>query len=153
MNVAILVQDLVERFLTNNPFLICEKLNISVVKAKLPANINGFFRREGDEKVIVLNSLLDDQKATFCCAHELGHAIMHDKLNSVFLSSNSLFRTEKFETQADTFAAYLLFDDASILYDRLGICTPEQIASYYGVDKRIIKLRYESDLYESALKY
>lgn len=142
-NIPQIVDELVKKFGTKNPFEICKHLNIKVLRVYLPSNINGFFRNNCGDKCVFLSKSLSSKKAEFCCAHELGHALLHDKLNSIFLSSDTYFCTEKFENEADTFAAYLLFDDAEKLYNRLGLRTADEIANYYNIDKKTFTLRYE----------
>ena len=139
-----IVNELKDKFSTNNPFELCDLLGIIVLKIDLPENINGFFHYNGGRKCIYINNSLSKKKAEFCCAHELGHAILHNKMNTLYLSSDTFFHTEKFETQADTFASFLLFDDADILYEQYGLTTQSQICSFYGIDERIAKLRYEN---------
>ena len=41
-------------------------------------------------------------------AHELGHAILHPKINITYLESNTFYSKEKFEIATNTFAAELL---------------------------------------------
>ena len=144
-DIPALVRELTDKFKTNNPLELCRCLNIAVIYAELPQNINGFFSNSGGKKCVFLNKSLDKRKAQFCCAHELGHALLHDNLNSVFLSSDTYFCQQRFENQADTFAAFLLFDDAKILYNRLGLDTADDIKRYYNIDERIFALRYEKN--------
>lgn len=143
-DVTATAKNLIDKFKTRNPFEICDLMGISVVKIALPSNINGFFSNSGGEKIIFINNSLCDEKAIFCCAHELGHAIMHDNLNSVFLSSDTYFCSQKFENQADAFASHLLFEDADVLYERFGFTTADEISRYYNIDNRIFALRYEN---------
>lgn len=143
-NIPQIVDEIIKKYKTKNPFEICKSLDIQVVFVSLPSNINGFFRNNFGDKCIILSKSLSSKKAEFCCAHELGHALLHDSLNSVFLSSNTYFCTEKFENEADTFAAFLLFDDAESLYNRMGLCTAGEIANYYNIDKKTFNLRYEN---------
>ncbi|WP_412055234.1 ImmA/IrrE family metallo-endopeptidase [Bacillus altitudinis] len=43
------------------------------------------------------------------CAHELGHALLHNESNTPFLKRNTFFSTEKIELEANFFAMHLLF--------------------------------------------
>jgi Zn-dependent peptidase ImmA (M78 family) len=47
----------------------------------------------------------------YVCAHELGHAILHAKINTPYLSAYTLFSVAKIERQANTFAVELLLPD------------------------------------------
>lgn len=143
-DVTATAKDLIKKYKTRNPFEICDLMEIAVIKTALPSNINGFFSNSGGNKIIFINDALSEKKAQFCCAHELGHAIMHDNLNSVFLSSDTYFCSQKFENQADAFASHLLFEDANVLYERFGFTTADEISRYYNIDKRIFALRYKN---------
>ena len=143
IDIPSLTRELIEKYGTNNPFELCDYLDIATVFVALPPNINGFFQTIDGHKFIYLNNTLDKNKVDFCCAHELGHALMHNKMNTIFLSTNTYFSKEKLETQADRFAAFLLFDDADVLYDKFGITTQSEICNFYGIDDKTAKLRYE----------
>lgn len=144
-DITALVNKIVSEFKTRNPFEICDLMGLCVVKTALPTNINGFFSKTSGEKIIFINSSLDENKAKFCLAHELGHAIMHDSFNSVFLSSDTYFCCQKFENEADAFASHLLFEDAKVLYERFGLSTADEISRFYNIDSRIFALRYEKN--------
>ena len=106
--IARTIKSITERYGTCDPYIICDILGISVIKTELPSSTNGFFISLSGRKAIVINSALSGDIEKYCLAHELGHALLHEKLNWAFLSQNTYFVTTKFEREADLFAAYLL---------------------------------------------
>ena len=97
------VNKLIKNNNTNNPFLICEALDI-VVKYENLGSILGYCDTH-------FNSNALEEIHRFICAHELGHAILHPKINTPFLRNNTLFSVDKIERQANTFAVELLLPD------------------------------------------
>ena len=70
-------------------------------------------------------------------AHELGHAVLHKKVNCYFMRTKTLLNTSVFEHEANTFSAYLLISD-----DDIEQCyTVNQLSSVAGVPEEIVKLR------------
>lgn len=100
-----------ERYGTCDPQMICEILGISIINTDLPSSTKGFFISLSGKKAIVVNSSLSETDKKYCLAHELGHAFLHEHLNWMFLSQNALFVREKYEREADLFAAYLLLGE------------------------------------------
>lgn len=92
------------------PRELCEKMGISVLLHELPASINGFTVYMEGRPFIVLNNSLCDFEKRITTAHELGHIVLHKSTNTVALSINTSFCVNKYEREADCFAAYLLIE-------------------------------------------
>lgn len=132
---------LVQRYETADPFALCEHLDIEVLTVTLPFNINGFYTSFMNTPIIYLNDALADKpERRAVCAHELGHALLHGKHNSLFLKERTGFVAARYEKEADIFAGYLLLD-AQAVYDfhcndwtleQIGrfICLPEAVVEY-----------------------
>lgn len=130
-----------KKFKTNNPFELCEYLGIKVFFEDLGKNTNGFFQSAPKNKIIHINSRLSDMDKIFTCAHELGHAIFHYNSNVLFLENNTLLSFNKYEIEADTFAAKLLIND-----DFLDGCMDfpiDVIAKCKGIDCKYLKLKFD----------
>lgn len=56
-----------------------------------------------------INNALEREDQYVTCAHELGHFILHQGLNGIFLST-TLMLPNKYEIQADKFALHLLLE-------------------------------------------
>lgn len=117
-----IVDKLIQKYKTANPFEICDKMNINVSYKQL-GNLRGFYRYSKRNQFITLNINLNNLDKIVACAHELGHSIMHPDMNRIFLNS-TMFVSSKYEHEANRFAAYLLLT----YYGKLGI---ENIPSHY----------------------
>ncbi len=130
-----------KKFKTNDPFELCECLGIKVLFEDLGKNTNGFFQAAPRNKIIHINFRLSDMDKVFTCAHELGHAIFHYKSNVLFLEKNTLLSTNKYEIEADTFAAELLIND-NLLNEYKDFCI-EVVANCEGIDYKYLKLKFD----------
>lgn len=110
MDIKGTVNKLIKNNNTNNPFLICEALDI-VVKYENLGSILGYCDTHFRMRTIHINSNALEEIHRFICAHKLGHAILHPKINTPFLRNNTLFSVDKIERQANTFAVELLLPD------------------------------------------
>lgn len=135
------VNGLLETYGTLNPFELCDLMNIKIIYNNLGKEIKGFFQRTpNDYEIIHLNSELVPEEKKYICAHELGHAILHTDLSISFFIENTLQVKNKYEIQADKFAAELLLYDIKSNYEIEGL-TISQLSVYYGVPEHIIKLK------------
>lgn len=135
------VNYLKKKFKTSDPFELCECLGIKVFFEDLGKNTNGFFQAAPRNKIIHINSRLSDIDKFFTCAHELGHAIFHYKSNVLFLEKNTFLSTNKYEIEADLFAAELLIsDDFLSEYEDFSL---DSIANSVGIDYKYLKLKFD----------
>ena len=103
-----IVESLCEKNGTDSPFELCERLGIEAVSTELPDCTKGFCLMLSAGSAIVLNNRLNPREKRAVLAHELGHAVLHEGCNYMFMSSNTGFVTGKYEKEADLFAAHLL---------------------------------------------
>lgn len=96
------------------PYDIAAKLGIIVVKEDL-GNILGYFYKHRNIASIHININLDEHLAKFTCLHELGHSLLHPKLNLPFLNSNTYFPANKFEREANRFAVLFIVSETTPL--------------------------------------
>ena len=109
MVVSKTAREIVELYETRDPFRICKWLNIHIRFSDL-GRVKGFYKKILDEKFIVINNSLSSFDKQFVCAHELGHALLHDEyLNFLTIHSDSRY-FKNYEDQANKFAAYLIYD-------------------------------------------
>ncbi|MCF6095421.1 ImmA/IrrE family metallo-endopeptidase [Thermovorax subterraneus] len=101
---------------TRNPFVIADYNDIVVVQRPL-GNIYRFYKYIKRNKVIFINKSLSSTQKNVICAHELGHAILHRKLNCTFLRNYTLYSINRFEIEANKFAAELIIDEEEIHKD------------------------------------
>lgn len=92
-------------------------------------------------KCIFLNSdIEDDRMHRIVAAHELGHAILHPKINCSFIRNYTMCSKNTFEIEANRFAAELLIPD-EVLIEYQGMTT-NQIAAYLNVIPELVKLKF-----------
>ncbi|KAF6628803.1 ImmA/IrrE family metallo-endopeptidase [Paenibacillus sp. EKM208P] len=102
------IQKLVKKYGTNDPFEIAKGLNITVVYENLGKATRGIYFRKLRRRFIVIHSGLSEEWQRVVCAHELGHDRLHPGLGRFWLDENTFFNTGKYERQANTFAVKLL---------------------------------------------
>jgi Zn-dependent peptidase ImmA (M78 family) len=146
--IAALAHRLMERYGTSSPFDLCDRMGVGVLRFDLPARVRGlcFQKKEEGGSVILLNSALAGREAAYCCAHELGHVLLHTGLNEQRMSDLTNLCVPRLEREADYFAACLLIDpnlrEWNQSYDPL---SREQIACLSGLPEKVVDLRFGPD--------
>lgn len=147
-----LARMLTQKYGTSSPFSLCDYLKIGVLRLDLPARTGGFcLEPEEGGHVIVLNSALPPTECGFCCAHELGHVLLHPGLNEQAMTDLTNLCTQKLENEADYFAACLFIDPhLQDWHERFDSLTVEQIASLSGLPERVVRLRFQEQLFQNT---
>jgi len=109
-NVKRTVTKLVRLYESNDPFRISRHMGIKIMNTPMES-IRGVFYSVQRVPIMLLSSDLDESSRRIVCAHELGHYAMGHFDNRMFLSLHTNIRLNKFEIEADTFAAELLIPD------------------------------------------
>ncbi len=135
-----IVHRLVKRYRTNDPFCIAEKKDMLVLYSQLK-DILGYHHTYKRVSVICIHSDLSDLERRFVCAHELGHAILHPKINTPFLRRSTLFSVDKIECEANTFAVELMMPDDVLSEHREAGLTVHQAAALYGIPSELVRLK------------
>ena len=110
MNIIKKVKSLKRKYKTNNPFLLCESLNIKIFIKDI-GFVKGYYKQILRKKYIVLNEKLDGLSMKIVLAHELGHAILHKKEINLMKETFMFPKNSKVEKEANQFAAELLLDE------------------------------------------
>lgn len=134
-----IVKELVTKHKTTDPFDISSRKNIHVIEWDLHQEINGYYKYDRRNKYIVINQNLSEEWKRVVCAHELGHAILHTRLNTPFMRRNTLFSVDKIEREANRFAAELLISDNSFKESN----NIYEIASLHDVPVELVQLKRE----------
>lgn len=103
-----LVNKLIRKHKTNDPFAIAHNMNISIRYADLGNHTRGIYHRTLRRRFIILHNQLSPEWQRFICAHELGHDRLHKGINRFFIDEHSFFQAGKYERQANRFAVHLL---------------------------------------------
>jgi len=138
LDVKGIVRRLSVRFGTRDPFELCDCLNIKVVFKNLK-NVRGMLQNIYRKKIIYINCNLSPIIQRQVCAHELGHALLHSKINTVFWDQCTYFVADKIEIEANTFAAELLISDSNIKeYEGYSM---DQVAAIFGVQEKLVEYK------------
>lgn len=138
MDIKDVVDSTVRKYKTRNPYELSDLLHIQISRCEL-GSIRGYYLKKYRIKQIILNHNLNYADEKFVLSHELGHAIMHPGVNTPFLKENTYLSTNKYEIEANTFAAELLIPD-SIILENPGM-TKNQIARLTGYDEKIMEFK------------
>lgn len=138
MDIKKIVNSLVKKHKTRNPFELIEGMNVILVFVSLQG-VRGFYQYFQRNNIIYIDDSLQEHEQLHVCAHELGHMLLHKKANALFMDTYTGFNTTKYEKEADLFAMELLVSDEMIL--EFQEYTTDQIARALGYDEELIKLR------------
>ncbi|MGH4050601.1 MAG: ImmA/IrrE family metallo-endopeptidase [Clostridium sp.] len=136
-----IAQQMIKKYKTNDPFELAELLKIKIVYEYLGKHTRGFYQACPKVKIIHINNELDNADRRIVCAHELGHAVLHSKLNIIFLQKNTFYVNNKFEREANTFAAELIVPSG--LFVEHTEYTIDQIAALHNIPLGLLKLKYK----------
>ena len=143
MSIIAEIAKLSEKYGTKEPYELCECMDIPIICSELPKSVNGFFTTIKKGDIIYINDELSEQVQKEVCAHELGHIILHPQCNLLFMLEKTLFVTEKYEREADEFAAALLIDDDE--FENLAHMgqTVEGMAGILGISRKYMDIYVE----------
>lgn len=140
MDIKKVVEQLVKKYGTSDPFKLAGLLGIVIVFEPL-GSIYGYYSRSHRTKVIHINENLPFRKQLLTCAHELGHAVQHPEANTAFLKKNTLFSTDKLEIEANTFAVELLLPDKLFLEGNDSSFTVYDAIKEKGISTELLSLK------------
>lgn len=138
MRIMNIVTKLCSQHETNNPFAIAENKNIITLFEPL-GSIHGFYQSIYNQKIIHINEDLSEQEQKFTCAHELGHIVLHNKINTSFLKTKTLFSVDRYENEANKFAVLLLYSEEEFK-QYLNLSIP-QIAQCLNLSNELVEYR------------
>lgn len=122
--------EIAKRFNSCDPFFIAYELGI-IVRFEELGHTWGYSLTHRRISFIHINAEIDEAAQRFTCAHELGHLLLHKGLSLPFLKSHTLYSTNKYERQANTFAVELLVPDS--LLEEYPECSAQRICAEAGI--------------------
>ena len=138
MEIKKLTDSLVRKYRTRDPFEIIRGMNVILVFAPL-IDTRAFYQYFQRNNIIYIDNSLSRHEQAFECAHEMGHMLMHKKMNTIFMDTRTGFNTDRLENEADTFAMNLLIgDDVLVEYEGYTI---GEVARFLGYERRLVELR------------
>lgn len=135
-----IVKELIKKHGTNDPFEIAAQKNVLVLFEKL-GDILGYYNSYKCIHMIHINQDSDESEQRFTCGHELGHMILHPKVNTPFLRKNTLFSIDRIEREANQFAVELLMPDNLLSERRHMSLTLREAATTFGIPENVIHLK------------
>lgn len=141
MKIHTLINSIVRKYNSRNPFEIAKARNAIIIFAPL-IDIRGFYQYFQRNHIIYIDENLPESAKKFVCSHELGHMFMHKKANAIFMDTRTCFNMDKYEIEANAFAAELLIPD-EILLENWHLTT-EQLSRLLGYERALIELRLKS---------
>ena len=129
-------KSLVRQWRTSDPYELCDCLHIRVLVCDLPEAVRGFYHEMMGHQIIYLNQNATEEEQREVCAHELGHAVLHEHLNTLFLEEVGVFNRGRLEREADLFSAELLVSNPE------EGDSAEMLACRSGVSERLVRLKY-----------
>lgn len=134
------VMNLKRKYKTNCPYELAEYLDIVLVIEPLGKPL-GMYNYINKNKVIWINSSMNEEERRYVLAHEIGHAVLHPK-SSCFFSSVKNINISKKEYEANLFAAELLINEKNVDNTQLENFSINQLSSYYKVPLGLIELKF-----------
>ena len=137
------VNRLIKKYKTRDPIELIEALNINLVYLPKTEILLGMYHYIQRNRFIFISSNTNFNRKTIL-AHELGHDQLHRDYcvsGGAFHDQTVLNPTNKFETEANIFAAHLLISDEDILDNINDQVCDYEIAGQLGVDINLLNLK------------
>ena len=131
-----LADRIARKYHSRDPFEIIQGMNAILVYTHLEG-IRGLYQYFQRNHIIYIDDGLPDQERRFCLRSRNG-ALLHRKMNAVFMDRNTFLNRNKFKIEANTFAMEFLIDD-SVLEENRHL-TVEQLSRLLGYQEELLKL-------------
>lgn len=113
MDIKAIVDGLVRKYKTRDPFAISAELGLIVLFKPL-IDMRGFQCTLKRRKFIVINEDLDEQQQRLVCGHELAHHLLHRGINRIFMDHSTRYVMQKYENEANCFSTELNYSDEEL---------------------------------------
>lgn len=119
------IKETTKHSISNNLYEIACNNNIVILEFDLGESTNGLYLYLEKTRLILLNTNMSESHKKIVLAHEIGHAILHTKVNCAFIKKYTHISTNTFEVEANYFAAKLLYHLDILTDDNLCIYSKE----------------------------
>ncbi|PKM74785.1 MAG: hypothetical protein CVU92_04745 [Firmicutes bacterium HGW-Firmicutes-17] len=136
-----IVNRLIKKHGTNDPFELCKFLDYNVLFCDLPNCTNGFYQYVLRNNIIYINNERSEREQRIICGHELGHGILHKRTNTIYLDSRTFIKTGVYEIEADRFNAEMLIREDIKEFE--GLCS-SQIADCLNLTENLVNLKFRN---------
>lgn len=137
------VNRLVKKYKTRDPLELIDALGIKLHFIDSPSKLLGVYQIILRNRVIFLANNIGSLRNTVL-AHELGHDQLHRShcLKGAAFHENKIFNpTDKYEIEANIFAAHLLIPDEDLIEAMILNMDDRQMAAEIGVDINLLNLK------------
>lgn len=134
------VKNLIKQHNTNNPWELAALLEIPVIPSNLQGICDGCYIPYPSGSFIMIDSNLTSEESAFVLAHELGHALLHPDVNSLFPDIPHCINYGRIERDANLFAAHLLVAD-NLLHHYTNYSLKE-ISALEGLPLDLLKIKF-----------
>ena len=100
----------------NNLYDIAKSNGITILEFDLGEFTNGLYLYLEKHRLILLNNRLSESHKKIVLAHEIGHAILHTKINCAFIKKYTYLSVNSYELDANYFSCRIL-SELNILSD------------------------------------
>ena len=115
MDIRQKVSELIQRYKTDDPFLIADLKNIHIVYGNLGGKFGNYIKYKRSKFIILDDKRTPERILPFVCAHELGHALCTPNENTQWLKTYTMtVNADYIERMANEFAVELLLNDKYI---------------------------------------
>jgi len=145
-----IINELLTKYETNEPTELCQYLGINITYEFLgEQDLLAYYLNSGGYRFIVVHDSLDYYDRRVSIAHELGHALLHPDLNTSFLKNNTFQSADKYEHQANVFAANLLLPDGFEKDTDFEGMTIEQIAEMMAMPVELLIFKMKTTTFNN----
>lgn len=143
------VQKIRDKYAESDPFRLCEDMEILTLYSPMgttPSSCKGFYLTQSRIKSITINSDLSQDLQRIICAHELGHATLHDEFSGVNGFHDFAFfdAVNRLEYEANIFAAELLIQDEDVMETINDDLSFFQVASKLYVPAQLLDFKFRT---------
>lgn len=141
MGIIALAHEIAYNNNTIEPTVICENYGIHVHIHPL-IDCRGYYMKAFGQDYITISEDLVGVVKRFVCAHELGHYLLHQRFNRIFMDYRTRMIPDRFENEADKFAMHLLYGAPPLYQEPVSYQEMAEILNVplYNVDARLIEL-------------
>ena len=130
-------QKLIQKYQTHDAYEMLCALGVCVYSLPM-RGLRGLYKWFEGWPTVFVDSQLPETEREFVLAHEMGHFLRHKGENRVFLDRCTYLKTDRFEREADLFAACFMYP-----FPQEYICegvTVQEVAQLLGFDVSVAKL-------------
>lgn len=134
MNMFWYARSVINKYQSHDPTDIFQSLGIKLFLVPMQG-IRGIYKNIEGYPLVFVDENLPEQTQKFVMLHELGHHLMHAGENRVFLDRCTYLKTNKYEQEANLFAACFMYPfPQEYIYEGVTI---QEVAKNTGLEESV----------------